>query len=949
MFRTLWQRTKNVAATYTWTFVVVMVLNQLLFFGFCLNPICIIAAMPHVLAITVALGSWFNKINGWGNGEPDEKALSEPKVKTTTSRILSIDPDSNYSEWRSEWESAVDRGRWIPQGLSSQIVKDFPPHKNGSTEQEPANANSHLEHALRAEFDAHNVQFLADQKEKLSDFFALVERNPLTDEQMNSCICMDDAVQIVAAAGSGKTSTIVARVGYALKEGLVPPQQILILAFNRSVKEELEARIKERLCDVGNIERITVKTFNAFGLEVIGKSTGRKPKLADWVEPGKDVQAISEITEDLRQRDPRFKQDWDMFRTIYGRDVGGLDALKETSLDAFGKGSIPTADGKWVKSQEERMICDFLFYHGVPYEYERPYEHDTVTEEHSQYHPDFYYPNIKLYHEHFALDATGCAPPHFSGDYVAGVHWKRTLHEEKGTQLFETTSEGLRNGDDFERLRLELEQHGEVLVFDESRPAQGQEPIPSRQLASTIRAFQQHVKSNGLSYQDLHNTIAKQERGHRERLTRFVKLYERIANEWQRRLQSEESVDFDDMLLNAIMHIEDGSYPNPYRMVLADEFQDVSQAKMRLLKALKDTGGSSSSLCVVGDDWQGINRFAGADISVMTEFKKTFPHSTQLTLSKTFRCPKVICDASSEFVQMNPKQIRKIVETTNTYERAGLHTFAAETDVAVIDRVEKDLKQLFAAARRGELEMPNAKKITVMLLGRYNFDEPAQINAWRSIFGDQLDISFSTAHASKGLEADYVMLLNVTSGRMGFPSQIVDDPVLQLAMPEPDDFPFSEERRLFYVALTRARRQTRIYTLQNKPSRFVIELAKEGHTDIKTDKAELKVCPKCGTGTLRQKTSDYGPFEACSAYPECDYTKNLLVVGSEKATQAKPVRLKKPISEGATCPTCNRGTMVARKGQNNQRFLGCSSFPKCQTTASLTDPQSTRANDSRRH
>ena len=851
-------------------------------------------------------------------------------------RPPTIDQNSNFSEWRAEWEPTVDRTRWIPKRLASEVIQNFPPRENGTSIPKPTTEHSRFEKALLFEFEAHNANFITNQKEKLGGFFAVVERNPLTDEQMDSCICMDDAVQIIAAAGSGKTSTIVARVGYALNEDLAQPEQILILAFNRSVKEELEARIKERLRDIGNVDRINVKTFNAFGLEVIGKSTGRKPRLADWVQPGRDIQAISEIVDDLRQRDPRFRQDWDMFRTVFGRDVGGLETLNEASIEAIGKGSIQTADGNRVKSQEERMICDFLFYHGVPYEYERSYEHDTVTEEHSQYHPDFYYPRTKLYHEHFALDVTGRAPAHFSGDYVAGVHWKRTLHKEKETQIFETTSHGLRSGDDLNRLKLELEQRGEILVFDETHSSQGQEPIPSKQLASTIRAFQQHVKSNGLSPQDLDGIITKFERGHRERLTRFVKLYERISDEWQRRLQAEESVDFDDMLLDAIQHIQSGAYQSPYKMVLVDEFQDVSQAKLRLLKALKDSAGSSSNLCVVGDDWQGINRFAGADITVMAGFEKTFLNSTQLTLSKTFRCPKVLCDASSEFIQKNPKQIKKIVETTNIYETPPLHIFAAETMSSAMDRLERHLKQLFGAAKSGDLDMPGEKKITVMLLGRYHKDKPASLNAWQRAFGDQLDLSFSTAHAAKGLEADYVMLLNVTEGLMGFPSQIVDDPVLQLAMPEPDDFPLAEERRLFYVALTRARRQTRIYTLQDKPSRFVVELAKGGHTEIKTDKATMKVCPKCEKGTLSQKTGRYGPFEACSAHPECDYTKRLLAIGSGKTASARAVRLKEPISEGAICPTCNRGTMALRHGQNKQPFLGCSSFPRCRTTAPVS-------------
>lgn len=938
MSKTLWQRTKHVASTYTWTFIVVMVLNQLLFFGFCLNPICLIAAMPHVLAITVALGSWFNKIDGWGGGE-QEVEPSPPPEKVVPKRIPAIGPNSKYSDWRNAWSTSMELDRWIPRNTASNIVKDFPPYENGNTTPNTNIDLARFEKALHVEFDDKNAAFLKRQKERLSQFFSSVERNPLTNEQMDCCICMDDAVQIVAAAGSGKTSTIVARVGYALKEGLVQPDQILILAFNVSVQKELETRLKERLCDEKNIDRINVKTFNAFGLEVVGKSTGRKPRVADWVIADNGVRAISEIVEDLRQHDPRFRHDWDIFRTIYGRDIGGTETLSEASLTISGKGKILSADGKLVKSQEERMICDFLFYHGVSYEYERAYEHDTATEEHSQYHPDFFYPQSNLYHEHFALDSQGSAPAHFSGDYVSGVRWKRALHTEKETQLFETTSHGLRNGDDFDRLRSELEKHGEVLEFDENRTSTGQEPIPTKQLASTIRAFQQHVKSNGLSSLDLHSKISEHKRGHRDRLTRFVKLYERVAEEWQQRLASENCIDFDDMLLDAIKHLKEGTFQSPYGMVLADEFQDVSQAKLRLLKALKNSAGPSASLCVVGDDWQGINRFAGADISVMTGFERTFPNATQLTLSKTFRCPQVLCDASSDFIQKNPIQIKKRVESTNTYERAGLHTFAADNDSAALERVEKDLQLLFSAAKRGDLDMPNGGKVSIMLLGRYHRDKPAILGRWQRKYATHLDLSFSTAHAAKGLEADYVMLLNVIEGLMGFPSQIVDDPALLLAMPEPDDFPVAEERRLFYVALTRARRQTRIYTLQDKPSRFVVELAKDGHTDIKTETATIQVCPKCGTGTLNQRNGPYGPFEVCSAQPSCDFKRNIISIGHRNTSSVQSFRLTEPISDGEKCPTCSQGTMVLRRGQNNEPFLGCSSFPRCRTTAQVNNRQ----------
>src|SRR5690606_33344803 len=116
-------------------------------------------------------------------------------------------------------------------------------------------------------------------------------------------------------------------------------------------------------------------------------------------------------------------------------------------------------------------------------------------------------------------------------------------------------------------------------------------------------------------------------------------------------------IDFEDMLIQAVGYVESGRYKSPYTVILGDEFQDSSRARIRLLSALTKNPGKPTHLLVVGDDWQGINRFAGSDISVMTEFEKSFPGSTKMDLSTTFRCPQELCDASSEFIQANPAQL----------------------------------------------------------------------------------------------------------------------------------------------------------------------------------------------------------------------------------------------------------------------------------------------------
>lgn len=866
------------------------------------------------------------------------------KKDSDATRVRPISTDhnngvSNYAtkiaEWRILWEKEINYSQWIPKSMASRIIERFPPPQS-YFEAKFKLGNINLLESLNIEFAAHNVAHLAKQKTSLKSFFETIEKNPLTDEQMDGCICMDDAVLIVAAAGSGKTSTMVAKAGYALQESLAKPEQILLLAFNSDAATELNSRIKDRLAGFENIDAITAKTFHAFGYDVIAKSTGRKPSLAPWVEsPGQDVRMVAMIINDLRDGDLKFRNDWDLFRTVFGRDIGQWS--KAASTYSNGPQRILTANGDVVKSEEERMIADWLFYHGVRYQYESKYEYDTATAQYSQYKPDFFYPDIQLYHEHLALNRAGLPPEHFKGDYLAGVRWKRELHAKNDTALFETTSHEIRGNSGFVRLANELERHGVALQFNAERTAPGQAPVTIEQLASTIRTFQQHVKGNGLTHQQLRHAVQSASSEHTDRMTRFLYIYKRIADEWERKLREIDCIDFDDMLLAAISHIENGTFISPYTMILADEFQDSSRARVRLLNALRKNAGEQSHLCVVGDDWQGINRFAGADISVMTEFIKIFEHSTQLTLSTTFRCPAPLCEASSNFIQTNPRQIKKTVVTTNTFAKPALFAYAAETQDHALSELDQVLRTMHALATRGRLSAGNGDHIHIMLLGRYHHDKPKALQRWQRQFSDFFKIEFRTMHAAKGLEADYIMILNIIDGILGFPSQITDDPLLQIAMPEPDSFPMAEERRLFYVALTRARRQVRIYTSITSPSRFLIELAKAGSLEIETNAGTLQLCPKCSEGTLRRQDGKYGPFEFCSTNPRCDFKRNIIGASSTVAGATSRTRIKVRMSPGDKCPSCNNGSMVVRAGGPYKPFLACSGYPTCMTTAALAD------------
>jgi DNA helicase-4 len=845
--------------------------------------------------------------------------------------------DEKYKRWIEQALTFAGQGRWIPKGTAKRFLASHPAPKHQGKSWMQAVGDTSPEETLRKKFDNLNTQHLARQKIARKDVFASVEKNPLTDEQIHACVCMDDAVMVVAAAGSGKTSTMVAKTGYVLHEGLATPEQILLLAFNRATADEVGQRIAEQLKGVPQVEKVRSNTFHAFGIDVIGKATGKKPSLAPWVDPsnpGADVREVGDIIRMLSEQDKAFKGDWDLFRTVYARDVGKWGQPDEPEAYANGVRGFRTARGEVVKSKEERTIADWLFYNGVNYEYERPYEHETADHQHRQYFPDFYYPDAKLYHEHFALNEKGQAPKHFQ-DYLSGVRWKRELHARMGTALFETTSHGLLTGDAIPALEQALIERGVQPTFDPSKEVTGLPPVHEQDLVRSFRVFQQHVKNTGLTHQDLLAALQAQSKdGFGARLRMYLSIYERIAAEWEKRLQRGNFIDFEDMLILAAGHVESGAYKSPYTLILADEFQDSSRARIRLLKALSNQSDPPAHLCVVGDDWQGINRFAGSDITVMTEFEKTFDHATRLSLSTTFRCPQDLCDVSSQFVQANPAQIKKKVKTTNPLTKTPMLAYGFANQDSIPGYVEKQLTHMHQLAVEGKVAPAKGSHITVMLLGRYRDDKPTALESWQRRFGGKLKIEFRTAHGSKGLEAEYVFVLNVVEGTRGFPSQIQDDPALQLAMPAPDPFPFAEERRLFYVAMTRARKQVRLYTTLGQPSRFLVELAKKEHIKIEPIDGEvLEPCPECGRGVLQLRSGPYGDFHGCSRFPACTFKRK---VDQSTATPAQPrtraQRLPASTKAGDQCPACRRGVIQSRTGRNGP-FLGCSRFREgCRAT-----------------
>lgn len=707
------------------------------------------------------------------------------------------------------------------------------------------------------------------------ELFDLVEKQPLTDEQIRAVTCFDNRVLVVAAAGSGKTSVMVAKAVYAIHRQIVNPDQILLLAFNAKAAEELGARSKTAFKRVGRPDlKVEARTFHSLGLSIIGNATGRKPNVPDWaVDPAAGLRKLEAIVDDLKDRSTGFRTTWDLFRVVFGRDLPefGSPSVPD-GWDRDGNGYVATIRGERVRSHEERLICDWLFYNGVNYEYERRYEFDTTTADHSQYFPDFYYPDIGLYHEHFALNAAGEPPPTFTG-YLDGVAWKRAEHKRRGTKLIETTSHLLRTRSLDDVLGRQLTAHGCALDPNPDRPIpeRGFPPMESEKLIALVRIFITHVKSNCLSIDEIRrrmNADGGDVFFQRNRI--FLEIVEPVLSGWDDALDAEGGIDFEDMLNQAAAHLEAGRYESPFELVMADEFQDASRARARLCRALVNRRGRF--FFAVGDDWQSINRFAGSDISVMTSFTDWFGYSEVLQLEQTFRCTQELCDVSSRFISKNPNQLKKKVRSATPAVGPVLRALQVDSRAELQGAIDSYLAELHRELLEGRVPASRDGKVTVFVLGRYNRDISYVPNSWQSRYGRLISLSFLSIHRSKGAEADYVILPAMLS--RAFPSTRADDPVLALAMPTGDTFLDSEERRLLYVALTRARRSVALFTVRGETSSFLNELVKDGAVNVEATNGvaiEEERCPACETGVIVQRTGPYGVFEACSSYPRCEY------------------------------------------------------------------------------
>ena len=691
---------------------------------------------------------------------------------------------------------------------------------------------------------ASNAAFVRAESERCNALLSDIDGKSLDAQQRTVVLTEEARTLVLAGAGSGKTLTILGKVKYLCRERGVAPEDILLISYTRASADEMS----QKLHHLGL--QTKASTFHKLGLGILTNARKSVPRVENNMrgfiqtyferhvveKPGlvknlmtffayylriprniTDAKALEKAYEKEK------KEEYRTLRSQYQSCLAQRAAAKEKQKR--------TLNDELVKSLEEVAIANFLFLNGVNYEYERYYPYDTGDTDRKRYQPDFYLPDYDIWLEHFGIDENGRLPwlsAEEEQKYRKGMEWKREIHAKYGTKLLETYSYWDNEGTLLEHLDGLLKENG-VEYHEPDLKTIYKTVFGTKttryfsELINLCTTFLSLYKSKGLDMEDL-KTQEKwaQTAFLRKRTSLFRSIMQPIIISYEESLHENGSVDFSDMINEAAKLVEKG-FPVPrYRYVIIDEYQDISFARYRLIKAILNQTGAK--LLCVGDDWQSIYRFAGSDISLFTQFGKYFGRARILRLEQTYRNAQQLIDEAGAFVMRNPDQMQKSLRSSRRLDYP-ITFLCYQKDPAPVLRLAMD-----------KIIREFGSRHSILLLGRTNADREellmssglfAESRGGRLIYlpSESTPVSFLTVHKAKGLEADNVILLNFQNAALGFPCQMTDDPLLNLVLTEPEKYPFAEERRLFYVALSRTRNRIFILTDRDHPSAFYREFS----------------------------------------------------------------------------------------------------------------------------
>lgn len=820
---------------------------------------------------------------------------------------------------------------------------------------------------IHAFAEKHNEQFISEklisEKDYLDHILESVDPNiALDDDQRKAILTDEDYCLVIAGAGAGKTTTVAAKVKYLVDKKNIKPEEILVVSFTNKAVSEL----KERIVDSLGVN-CTIATFHSTGNAIIHKnSPEEKLNIVD------NVRLYFVIRDYLRtsiMQNESIVNKLIMFFASYfdapyeGDDLNSffnkiakdnystmrsdLEDFRREVIDARTKKSV-TIQNEVLRSHQEVEIANFLYLNNIDYEYEPMYPY-YIQYSHKPYTPDFVIQQGDkiAYIEHFGLSEDGENDRYSDEEielYKKAVRDKVLLHRSHETTLIYTFSKYSDRRPIIEHLREQLESKGFELKQRSNKEVMemlvaGEENRYVRKLISLICRFISNFKVNGYTAEEF-NRMYHSTQNVRTRL--FLDVCHDCYLEYDRWLKENNAVDFEDMInesVRILREVKEMKQKLDFKYIIVDEYQDISKQRFDLTKELAEV--TNAKIIAVGDDWQSIYAFSGSDITLFTKFQEKMGYAKMLKIVKTYRNSQEVIDIAGNFIQKNREQITKqLISPKHIKDPILIYTYNSKLKDAKENRksgaaysqakaVEDALTRLIQYKAE-----ENQKPGNILLLGRFGFDadhlEKSGLFEYvnhssriKSVRYPELRITFMTAHSSKGLGYDDVILINGKNEIYGFPSKIEDDPVLSFVIKGDRAIDYAEERRLFYVALTRTKNRVFVIAPEQNPSEFVLELKKDypdvvinGYLNESTPRnISKKSCPICGYPMQYKYKRAYGlRLYICTNEPEiCGFMTNDYKAGK--------LAIQK-------CDKCRDGYLIVKLGQGRGSgyFLGCTNY-----------------------
>lgn len=807
---------------------------------------------------------------------------------------------------------------------------------------------------IRQHNQAFLESYLLSEKEYLDNILKSVDPAISLDEEQRKVVLSDeDYTLVIAGAGAGKTTTITAKVRYLVEKKHINPQQILLISFTNKAVGELRDKINRAM----KIQ-CPITTFHSTGYAILRKQNPAGKNIRDG---GFLFNVVNNYLKSNILEQPELVDKLILFFGSYfdapyeGNDLnaffnyiskadfttlkGNMSEYTEEIINKRTGNRISIAH-EALRSEQEVKIANFLYLNHIDYAYEKPYKYNIIRA-HKPYTPDFTITqgNRIAYIEHFGITQDGRNNRYNAEQlekYKVAINDKVSLHRKHGTDLIYTFASYNDGRPLLVHLEEELRAHGFNLeprsskeVFDKIVSTEENKYI--LKLVKLICTFIQNFKTNGYNTEKFSEWESK---SNNERTRLFLDVCQQCYLEYTKQLKQQHAVDFEDMINESariLREQQNSGVKLDFKYIIIDEYQDISRQRFDLTLELSKV--CDAKIIAVGDDWQSIYAYAGSDITLFTKFKQSMGYGEELKITRTYRNAQEVIDIAGGFIQQNASQVKKaLVSPKHIAKPIIIQTYTEE-----VDRKQYEGKggKYFLIGKTVETAiekiLADNPKSSILLLGRYGFDAFNLSRSADFLYNEkdgsvqskrfpEVKIEFLTVHRAKGLGYDNVIIINARNELYGFPSQLQEDPVLKYVVKDDYSIEYAEERRLFYVALTRTKNRVYIVTPEQHPSAFVKELIRDyplitvdGQlNDQSTDQSNIKHCPICGYPLqLRYKPHIGLRLWICSNEPEiCDFMTNDLRGGKMSILK---------------CDKCQDGYLIVKEGKE-EPFLGCTNY-----------------------